>query len=319
MPFVWSIGTIIGPAIGGCFCNPSENFPSVFSPDGLFARYPFLLPNLICAFLLLVAILAGIVAIEETHPDMQPGVIHEDTTANASETTPFFAAASATDHAPADLTAASYGTFNSVDVREEERWYVKESGKLSSKAHGKVFSKRVVLLVIALGIFTYHSMTYDHLLPIFLQDQRLDHFADLSTKDALSGGLGLSIQRVGIILAFNGIIALFIQGVIFPYMASWMGIWKLFLVVTFGHPFAYFIVPYLVLLPPALLYPGIYICLTVRNFFSIMAYPVLLILIKEATPVPAYLGRINGLAASTGAACRTVASPHWRLSLWCGN
>jgi hypothetical protein len=36
---------------------------------------------------------------------------------------------------------------------------------------------------------------------------------------------------------------------------------------------------------------------------------VLLILIKEATPSPCVLGKINGLAASAGAACRTVAPP----------
>jgi hypothetical protein len=32
-------------------------------------------------------------------------------------------------------------------------------------------------------------------------------------------------------------------------------------------------------------------------------------LLKEASPSPSCLGKINGLAASTGAACRTLASP----------
>jgi len=32
-------------------------------------------------------------------------------------------------------------------------------------------------------------------------------------------------------------------------------------------------------------------------------------LLKQASPSPAYLGRINGLAASAGAACRCVAPP----------
>lgn len=57
------------------------------------------------------------------------------------------------------------------------------------------------------------------------------------------------------------------------------------------------------------MYPGIYAALTVRNLFSILAYPLLLILIKSASPGPSSLGRINGLAASVGAACRTLASP----------
>ncbi|KAK4148837.1 hypothetical protein C8A00DRAFT_38580 [Chaetomidium leptoderma] len=58
-----------------------------------------------------------------------------------------------------------------------------------------------------------------------------------------------------------------------------------------------------------MLYPAIYFCLAVRAFFSILLYPLLLILVKEATPSPAVLGKVNGLAASAGAACRMVAPP----------
>ena len=307
MPFVWSIGTIVGPAIGGYFSNPSENFPSLFTPDGSFARFPYLLPNVICASLLLVAIVAGFVAIEETHPDKQPWTTQETVEPNAE--IPFNAQNSSNQTAPADLSTGDYGTFNAVDVQEEENWYVKRSGRLAKSKPRKVFTKRVVMLVVALGIFTYHSMTYDHLLPIFLQDDRYGDTVTQTPSQSLAGGLGLSIQDVGIIMAFNGVIALFIQAVIFPYMATWLGIWKLFLLVTFGHPVSYFIIPYLTLLPNKLIYPGIYFCLSVRNFFSILAYPILLILLKEATPAPAYLGKINGLAASTGAGCRTIASP----------
>lgn len=152
-------------------------------------------------------------------------------------------------------------------------------------------------------------MTYDHLLPIFFQDDRASIHALGTLSGTFAGGLGLSIQKVGLIMSVNGIIALIIQAVVFPLMAAWMGVWRLFVLVTIGHPIAYFIVPYLTLLPAEWLYPGIYACLTVRNFFSILAYPLLLILIKEAAPSPTHLGKINGLAASTGAACRTIASP----------
>ena len=110
-------------------------------------------------------------------------------------------------------------------------------------------------------------------------------------------------------MAINGVIALFVQGIVFPIMASWLGVWKVFMVVTVLHPLAYFIVPWLALLPAQWLYTGIYACLTIRNCLSILAYPVLLILLKEASPSSSCLGKINGLAASTGAACRTVASP----------
>jgi hypothetical protein len=152
-------------------------------------------------------------------------------------------------------------------------------------------------------------MTYDHLMPIFFQDAVSERNPLLGPFASLRGGLGISTQNVGLIMSVNGVIALFVQGVIFPLMASWLGVWRLFIVVTVGHPLAYFIVPFLVLLPPNMVYVGIYSCLFVRNLFSILAYPLLLILIKEASPAPVHLGKINGLAASVGGACRTLASP----------
>ncbi|KAI9659933.1 MAG: hypothetical protein M1821_001285 [Bathelium mastoideum] len=310
MPFVWSIGTIIGPCIGGYFVNPVENFPSYFRPGGFFDTFPYFLPNVICVGLLLVSIVLGYALLEETHPDMQAWSTQADLD-NTTAETPFISTAGATMDAPADLRSESYGTFNAVAVEEDENWVVKADGRppsISSAQSNKVFTKRVIMLTVALGIFTYHSMTYDHLLPIFLQD---DREGDLSASSLppLAGGLGMTTQQVGIIMSVNGVIALFIQAVVFPWVASVLGVWKTFMVVTILHPIAYVIIPYVAMLPENSVYAGIYTCLTIRNILSILAYPVILILIKEASPSPSCLGKINGLAASTGAAARTIASP----------
>ena len=327
MPFVWSVGTILGPCIGGYFATPVDNFPGNFSEHGIFAKFPYLLPNLICVGLMTVSIIAGWLCLEETHPDKQPWSLPSD---NDIESVPRHRTDSMAvqpgDTRPAvNLMQESYGTFNAVsEDAVDEEWVLKADGtsrppSVKSGSDQKVFTKRVVMLTVALGIFTYHSMTYDHLLPIFCQDDRVpagaqEIMSTLSTaiandRGSLAGGLGLSVKDVGVIMSVNGVIALLVQGVVFPIMASLLGVWKVFMVVTILHPIAYLIVPFLSLLPQSLLYPGIYACLAIRNCLSILAYPVLLILIKEASPGPSSLGKINGLAASTGAACRTVASP----------
>ena len=313
MPFVWSIGTIIGPAIGGTLARPAVHMPSAFSPDGLFATFPYLLPNLVCAGLLFISAVFGYFFLVETHPDMQGCAGPEEFEYTSVAETPLLVTAGATADAAVDLRADTYGTFNTVDITEEKEWILNADGFArtpsisSGSSEHKVFTNKIVMIIVALGIFTYHSMTYDHLLPVFLQDDRIPPPPPV-TPFSIPGGLGFTTQDVGIIMSVNGIIALFIQGVAFPLFATWLGVWKTFVAVTILHPIAYFIVPYLVFLPARLLYLGIYTCLTIRNFTSILAYPVLLIMLKEAAS-PSILGKVNGLAASAGAASRTIAPP----------
>ncbi|CAI7579885.1 unnamed protein product [Penicillium manginii] len=313
MPFVWSIGTILGPAIGGLLARPADGFPSLFPADGLFGRFPYLLPNLVCSVLLFFSIIGGWMFLQETHPDMQPGNTHRFFEHTSAEQ-PLLATSGATANAGVDLRAESYGTFNKVHLHDDEIWNVRSDGTVpvwKKPQKPKAFTWRVIMLVIALTIFTYHSMTYDHLLPIFLQDKGPEAPIAISSHSPFNipGGLGLSTRTVGVIMSTDGIIALVIQSLIFPALAGWLGIWKLFVVVTILHPITYLIVPFLVFLPQNLTFMGVYFCLIVRNILSIIDYPVLLILLKQASPSDSVLGKINGLAASAGAAARTVAPP----------
>ncbi|KFA60228.1 hypothetical protein S40285_07729 [Stachybotrys chlorohalonatus IBT 40285] len=309
MPFVWSVGTIIGPCIGGTFADPHVSWPTLFPKDGLFDRFPYLLPNLLCAALLLVSIVLGFVLLDETHPDMQPRVLLPADT-YVSEETPLIETSDALKRPAVDLRAETYGTMRSTHNEAEQEWVLElPSEKTASSI--SIWNKRIIGYVVALCIFTYHSMTYDHLMPIFFEYERgpaLQVTGHLSPFYS-PGGLGLSVRSVGMIMAVNGIIALFVQAVIFPITAERVGVYKLFLIVTVLHPIAYAIVPSLLFVPESLLFPAIYVCLAVRNILSIILYPLLLILIKDATPSPSALGKVNGLAASAGAACRMIAPP----------
>lgn len=314
MPFVWSVGTILGPAIGGMLANPAKSYPDTFSRDGFFGQFPWLLPNLVCAAIMLVSIISGFFCLQETHPELRKGA-DPDSRHGIAEQTPMITAAGATADPGVDLRQESYGTFNEVDIQKNEQWELNSDGtardpSISEKMPTKWLNKKIVMLTIALGLYTYHSMCYDHLLPIFFQDKSIDDVSILANGPLdIPGGLGLSTQNVGVIMSVNGLIALLIQAVIFPFAAERLGVWRVFVLVTILHPVAYFIVPYLALLPENLVYPGIYTCLTIRNLLSILDYPVLLILLKQASPSLSVLGRINGLAASAGAACRTVSPP----------
>ncbi|KAI0186019.1 major facilitator superfamily domain-containing protein [Xylaria flabelliformis] len=311
MPFVWSMGTIIGPAIGGIFADPHQTWPRIFGQDSWFTTFPYLLPNVICASLLLVSIVLGCTLLEETHPDMQPRVMLPDNT-YATDETPLLETSDALKQPPVDLRSETYGSFRtrgSLDISSEAA----RKKKFGKRENSSIFNKQTMALIVSLSIFTYHSMTYDHLVPIFFEDKKAQ-FGHVLSNTAFNpfyspGGLGLSMQSVGVILAVNGAIALFVQVVVFPLAAEKIGVFRLFLFVTLLHPIAYLIVPCLVYVPEKILLPAIYFCLTIRNLLSIVLYPLLLILIKEATPSPHMLGKVNGLAASAGAACRMIAPP----------
>ncbi|KZM19127.1 uncharacterized protein EKO05_0010203 [Ascochyta rabiei] len=82
-PFVWTLGGIIGSAMGGFLAQPAVFYPNAFAQDGLFGKYPYLLPNLVAAIGIVLAIIQGIFFLKETlvreeEPDQNGGITYGD-------------------------------------------------------------------------------------------------------------------------------------------------------------------------------------------------------------------------------------------------
>ena len=71
MPFVWCLGSIIGPAMGGALAMPCEAYPWLFVRGTVFDEFPFLLPNLVCVAVLVFGITIGTLFLEETHAELK--------------------------------------------------------------------------------------------------------------------------------------------------------------------------------------------------------------------------------------------------------
>ncbi|KAI9847604.1 MAG: hypothetical protein M1837_002178 [Sclerophora amabilis] len=69
MPFIWCLGSILGPALGGALAEPCASYPSMFPRDTIFDRFPYLLPNLVCAAVVMCGVTIGILYLEETHEE----------------------------------------------------------------------------------------------------------------------------------------------------------------------------------------------------------------------------------------------------------
>mmetsp|Transcript_17937 Transcript_17937/g.16211 ORF Transcript_17937/g.16211 Transcript_17937/m.16211 type:complete len:597 (-) Transcript_17937:1080-2870(-) len=66
MSLSWSIGTIIAPLAGGWLCKPTEKYPTLFSPNGLFGKFPYLLPSLVCVAFSVVSVISCLVLMKDT-------------------------------------------------------------------------------------------------------------------------------------------------------------------------------------------------------------------------------------------------------------
>lgn len=89
-------------------------------PSGIFATFPFLLPNLVCAALLLVSILAGYFPLIETHPDVQRWSTQAELD-RPDGRIPLMLTSGAMADSGVDLRSDTYGTFNKVDIVETKR------------------------------------------------------------------------------------------------------------------------------------------------------------------------------------------------------
>lgn len=53
--------------IGGALARPCISYPSLFPAGSIWDKYPYLLPNLFSAFIVLIGVINGILFLEETH------------------------------------------------------------------------------------------------------------------------------------------------------------------------------------------------------------------------------------------------------------
>lgn len=328
-PFMWSLGTIFGAAMGGYLAEPAKYYPTVFSSDGLFGEYPYLLPNLVAVGFILVAIVQGYFFLKETNPrslsqqeqsrdetpdertPLQPnqrrGSVMEVISPGTRRPS-FISGSMPTMTEPSfNLRRGSVTTLYSVrsitpkgpeisDVIEDE------DGTTSIKA----FNRAVLRWILAVVIMCYHQMAFASLLPIYFLDTPT--LSSTSSLD-LKGGLGYTVHDVGGFMSINGVLALIIQGTIFPVFVGKVGVWKSLVLLLILCPTTYLVVPFLSLLSPSTRQFGIYFVLVLQNFFMIIIYPCLLIALKNATPSSLVLGRVNGLAMSACSGARTIAPP----------
>lgn len=215
-------------------------------------------------------------------------------------------------------TATTSGTATPTSSSNSQS---KKSGK--GKGSG-AFNFTVIMLTVALVLVSYHQMAFVTLLPTHLLDDPSPGYGGGGRLD-LRGGLGYTVHDVGVYLSVNGVLGLLIQGLVFPPFVDRVGVWRSFVSMVVLYPLAYVVMPFVSVFPSSSATSAsggegsgggssqqsalIYLALVLQSVFGIIVIPCALILLKDATPSPRVLGRVNGLAMSGCCLARTVSPP----------
>jgi hypothetical protein len=307
MPFVWCLGSIVGPALGGLLAEPTRFYPHIFPPGGLLEEYPFLLPNMVASVILAVGIANGILFLDETHEVLRhkrdigrecgdrllnlvrlkkrPVAKYEGSSLPASEESE-------------RLLPGGHDTAHNTSTNSEE-----DAGLVGRKppSLSQAFTRPVVSLVISYGILAYHTMGFEQLMPVFLSTPPEGKPRHLFF---FSGGLGLTTQTIGFILSIQGLFSMCTQFLVFPPVARHFGVLNVYRFCMFTYPICYILVPYLDWLPERFQMVGIYCILAVKIIHAVLSYPCNAILLTNTAPSLLILGAINGVAASCASLAR---------------
>jgi len=309
MPLVWTIGSIFGPSIGGSLVHPVERFPSIFGKVKLLKRYPFALPNLLISFLFLVGILCGVLFFQETlaekkdRKDYGLMVGSAITRPCTRRKRPAWYNRNIDEAGEAFLGPNSGSNPSSpVDTR-------KLSTPEPPSGWAQVFTYQSSLNLLVYTFLAMHSVSFDQLLPVFLDFSPVQTIDDPSVHLPLKfrGGFNLGSGRIGWLFTVYGIFGMVVQFAVFPPVVRRLGVLNCYKAVALVFPLVYLCIPYVSLLRTDAQRQGVMIMvMLIKGVCSIFAFPCTTILLTNSAASLKVLGTLNGVATSISALGRAT-------------
>lgn len=316
-PFVWTLGGLIGSALGGYLAQPAVYYPNIFPAGGLFDKYPYLLANLASFVIVAISIIQGLLLLDETNIDLikkrnkaakyddcDTDVEDETSPLNPNKRNVTLSRTVSDESTPLISEDSAFGTISRSSDTLASSASSQTIAEDSGDYEGPIWNKTIIMIVLALFIFSYHQMAFVTLIPIHVVDKPKAPVGHLD----LFGGFGLSLHDVSTFLATEGGSSLVIQAFVFPFILKTVGVWWSFVSMACLYPVCYFIMPFL-WTAPKFLRAGVVIALILQAFIGIVINAPLLILLKNACPDRRALGRVVGLGMSACCLARTIAPP----------
>ncbi|TGJ87646.1 hypothetical protein E0Z10_g1132 [Xylaria hypoxylon] len=302
MPLVWSIGSVFGPAFGGLFAKPAQQFPGVFGDSYFFNKFPFALPNILGGFVFLISLSTATLFLKETlHSKRHSwdwGLILGKRITEAFKDHPLrrqqklrrYSLQDAEASAPLLQTDGASRPTNALE-------------KVAAPSMSAVFTRQTVINLVSYTFLALHSVAFDQVLPVFLNYPTQEHTPSNTFPPLFfSGGFGLNSGHIGTIFTLYGIMSGVIQFVLFPPLCSRYGVLKCFRVCVLIFPVVYLLIPFTVLIENVTLrYAALLIVMVTKAFAVIIGFPCSTILLTNSAASLSILGTLNGFATTFSA------------------
>lgn len=186
----------------------------------------------------------------------------------------------------------------------------------------RIFTRNVCVTLLARFCLAFHVGTFNSLWFVFLSTPVYDPNNKATEGPGrhlpfvFTGGLGLPPAKVGTAMAVLGVLGITLQLFVYPALSARLGTVRCLRMALLCFPMAYFLAPYLALVPSSTEPPapksgpamwvaisGVLLCQVVGRTF---ASPNMAILVNNCSPHPSVLGTFHGLAQTFSSAARTL-------------
>lgn len=321
----FNIGVIIGPILGGWLADPVTSLPGLFGPDSTLGGehgvawmtdYPYALPNLVNAIILIGAASGVFLGLDETHPSLRHRqdygrkigtfffrtVFHQKTDEHLY--TPING-----DTELGDMPQGIDNDDSHVARRSQppEPDPSEEIETASRRSYRFLCTSSVVLTMLQHYLQALHVSAFNATLFIMLPSPRSSN-ADAHRPFLFTGGLELSAKKVGLANTIIGFAGIPFQIILYPSLSAKLGILPSYRVFLPLSALAYCMLPFLVLLPDkaAIFWPCLVAILSSHVLARAFVNPATVILVNRCAPNPHLLGTVHGLAQSVSSAARML-------------
>lgn len=329
LPITFNIGTVIGPMAGGLLADPAKSYPSWFGNSDFLKRYPYILPNLFPIPLLLVALLATWIFVEETSeatgtllsvqtdPGLKMGdIIKRRFDLGMPSSRRLYSSLAVDDYSEEeysdddndddyDSDAVSVNSNKSIVTNSSTFSAISQETKQPSIK--SVLTKPVRITLICYVVLMLHCPTYLQLMPIYLSTPRMPD----SPIHGLffNGGLGWSTAQIGYLMSVMGVTGICLQLGVYPRIANYIGNARAHRMVIPLFPFSYMLTPFLTFLPDKPHYLSMLVIVPLAVLVIIgrtFAIPPMTILMTNAVENRQVLGTVHGLTHSLTSVARCL-------------